>query len=53
MAAIIRRQEEMTARGQYCKFTDAFYQRVIGKAYQTPKTTAKGFKISGYLKPFK
>jgi len=53
MAAIIRRQEEMTARGQYCKFADAFYQRVIGKAYQTPKTAAKGFKISGYLKPFK
>ena len=52
-AAIIRRHEEMTAKGEKCKFTDTFYQRVLKRTYQTLKTTEKGFKITGYIKPFK
>ena len=52
-AAIIRRQEEMMAKGEFCKFTDQFYKRVKSRAYETKKVTENGFKITGYLKPFK
>jgi len=52
-AAIIRRQEEMMTKGEYCKYTNTLYQRVFRKTYQTIKTTENGFKITGYDKPFK
>lgn len=52
-AAIIRRQEEMMAKGEFCKFTDQFYKRVKSRVYETKKVTENGFKITGYLKPFK
>lgn len=52
-AAIIRRQEEMVAKGQFCKFVDQFYKRAMAKMYETNKLTDSGFKIIGYLKPFK
>ena len=52
-AAIFRRQEEMAAKGEFCKFTDSFYKRARAKIYESDKLTTKGFKITGYLKPFK
>lgn len=52
-AMIIRRQEEILAKGEFCQFTDIFYKRVKGKAYETTKNLDSGFKITEYLKPFK
>jgi hypothetical protein len=52
-ATIFRRQEEMAAKGEYCKFTEQFYRRARVKTYETKKLTDTGFKITGYLKPFK
>jgi hypothetical protein len=52
-AAIFRRYEELTAKGEFCKFTEQFYKRARAKTYETKKLTETGFKITGYLKPFK
>jgi len=52
-AAIVRRQEEISAAGNFCRFTDEFYKRLRNKTYETNKLTEKGFRITGYLKPFK
>jgi hypothetical protein len=51
-ATIFRRQEEIGAKGEFCKFTDQFYKRARTKTYETDKME-EGFKITGYLKPFK
>ena len=52
-ATIIRRQEELTIKGKHCKHTELFFKRTMSKIYQTNKIDDKGFKITGYLKPFK
>jgi hypothetical protein len=52
-ATIFRRQEEMAAKGEFCKFTDKFYKRARAKTYESDKLMEKGFKITGYLRPFK
>ena len=52
-ASIIRKREELIAKGEYCKFTEMFYERTLKKIYQTNKVGESGYKITGYLKPFK
>ena len=52
-AAIVRRQEEITAVGKFCKYTDQFYRRLRKKTYETARLTDEDFRITGYLKPFK
>jgi hypothetical protein len=43
----------MAAKGEFCKFTDKFYKRARAKTYESDKLMEKGFKITGYLRPFK
>lgn len=52
-SAIVRRQEEIFASGTFCRFTNAFYKRLKNKTYETQKVAENGFRITGYLKPFK
>jgi hypothetical protein len=52
-ATIVRRQEELMASGESCKFTEIFYRRARSKVYETERLFEERFEITGYLKPFK